>query len=251
MHGAGLPLGAVEHRLDRGVASWASRTPPRSASSRRSPTRAEPIIAARSPRKSRGWRTLVDQHLHDVAPQLAALVEPQRRDADALLPDLGGAGVVGAVRGAADVALVRAVDRPEHAACRRRTPARTRSGPAGGCRRDRDRSAGRRRRAGFRPRRIRATARAAQGSAPTWIGTCSACAISRPSRSQIAGREIAARVEDLRIGGAQHRLAHLLDDRVQAMLDDRYGDGIDGGFRAGVHGARSLSFVPGKHGSER
>src|SRR5579872_4272111 len=55
-----------------------------------------------------------------------------------------------------------------------------------------------------------------------------------------AGREIAARVQDLRIGGAQHRLAHLLDDREQAMLDDRYGDGIDGvgqGFLAGVRSA--------------
>mgnify|MGYP003576780217 CR=1 FL=1 len=32
----------------------------------------------------------------------------------------------------------------------------------------------------------RGTAFAAQGRAPTWIGTCSACAISRPLRSQIA-----------------------------------------------------------------
>ena len=41
------------------------------------------------------------------------------------------------------------------------------------------------------------------------------------------GREVAARIEDLRIGGAQHRLAHLLDDRQQAMLDDRDDDRID------------------------
>ena len=27
------------------------------------------------------------------------------------------------------------------------------------------------------------------------------------------GREVAARIEDLRIGGAQHRLAHLFNDR--------------------------------------
>src|SRR6202158_1836144 len=41
------------------------------------------------------------------------------------------------------------------------------------------------------------------------------------------GREVAARIEDLRIGGAQHRLAHLLDDRQEAMLDDRCYDRID------------------------
>src|SRR5207248_3486177 len=32
------------------------------------------------------------------------------------------------------------------------------------------------------------------------------------------GREIAARIEDLRIGGAQHRLGHLLDDRDKAVM---------------------------------
>ena len=52
-------------------------------------------------------------HLVDVSRRTPSVVELQRRDADALLPDLGRAGVVGAVRGAADVALVRAVDRPE------------------------------------------------------------------------------------------------------------------------------------------
>ena len=36
------------------------------------------------------------------------------------------------------------------------------------------------------PSKNSVTAFAAQGSAPTWIGTCSACAISRPLRSQIA-----------------------------------------------------------------
>ena len=41
------------------------------------------------------------------------------------------------------------------------------------------------------------------------------------------GREIAARIEDLRIGGAQHRLAHLLDDRQQAMLDHGDDDRVD------------------------
>src|SRR5262249_46229873 len=41
------------------------------------------------------------------------------------------------------------------------------------------------------------------------------------------GREISARIEDLRIGCAQHRFAHLLDDRQEAMLDHRGDDRID------------------------
>src|ERR1700757_1674265 len=40
-------------------------------------------------------------------------------------------------------------------------------------------------------------------------------------------RKIAARIEDLRIGGAKHRFAHLFDDRQQAMLDDRGDDRVD------------------------
>ena len=42
------------------------------------------------------------------------------------------------------------------------------------------------------------------------------------------GGEIAAGIEDLRIRGAQHRLAHLLDDGVQPVLHDRDGHRIDG-----------------------
>jgi hypothetical protein len=52
-------------------------------------------------------------HFEDVATQLAAIVEPQRRDPDALLPDVGGGGVVGAMRGTTDITLMRPVDRPE------------------------------------------------------------------------------------------------------------------------------------------
>src|ERR1700741_3001218 len=35
-------------------------------------------------------------------------------------------------------------------------------------------------------------------------------------------------MENLRIRGAQHRFAHLFDDGVQAMLDDRSDDWIEG-----------------------
>src|SRR5882757_9679134 len=40
-------------------------------------------------------------------------------------------------------------------------------------------------------------------------------------------REIAAGIEDLRIGRAKHGLAHFLDDRTEPMLDDGSCDGID------------------------
>src|SRR5215510_8075714 len=39
--------------------------------------------------------------------------------------------------------------------------------------------------------------------------------------------EIPARVEDLRVGGAEHGLAHLLDDGLEAVLDDRDGDAVE------------------------
>jgi hypothetical protein len=51
--------------------------------------------------------------LQHVVAQSARVVELRGRDADAFLPDLGGAGIVGAVSGAADVVLMRAVDGPE------------------------------------------------------------------------------------------------------------------------------------------
>ena len=55
------------------------------------------------------------QQIEQVVAQPAGLVELDRRDAQALLPDLGRAGIVGAMGGAADVALMRAHDGPEQA----------------------------------------------------------------------------------------------------------------------------------------
>src|SRR6266699_2809638 len=40
-------------------------------------------------------------------------------------------------------------------------------------------------------------------------------------------RKVAAGIEDLRIGGAKHGLAHLLHDRTEAVLNDRTCNGID------------------------
>ena len=45
-----------------------------------------------------------------------------------------------------------------------------------------------------------------------------------------ASGKIAAGVENLRVGSAQHRLAHLLDNRVQPVLHHRRGDRIDMSF---------------------
>ena len=112
---AHLPLGAVEHGLDRGMRRCRAelgeqlREPPL-ADPRRADHRRE--VAAEVARMAH----VEHDHLVDVVAPLAAVVELQRRNADAFLPDLGRAGVVGAVRGAADVALVRAVDRPEREA---------------------------------------------------------------------------------------------------------------------------------------
>ena len=50
---------------------------------------------------------------------------------------------------------------------------------------------------------------------------------SRPSASQIAAEIIHHVLDDLRARGAHHRVGHLVDDRVQRVLDDGEGDGID------------------------
>src|SRR5215469_2511726 len=52
-------------------------------------------------------------HLEEIAAHDAAVIESQRRDAESFLPNLGRPGVVGAVRRPANVALMRAIDRPE------------------------------------------------------------------------------------------------------------------------------------------
>ena len=53
------------------------------------------------------------QQVEQIVAQLAGLVELDRRDAQPLLPDLGGGGIIGAMGGAADIALMRAHDGPE------------------------------------------------------------------------------------------------------------------------------------------
>ena len=53
------------------------------------------------------------QKIEQVVAQLAGFIELDRRDAQAFLIDLGGGGIVGAMGGAADVALVRAHNGPQ------------------------------------------------------------------------------------------------------------------------------------------
>ena len=225
-HRARLALGAIQHRLDRGV----RRLPAELAGERqhaplpdmrRADHRRE--VAAEIVRMAHVGR----QHLQHVAPHHAAVVEPQRRDADALLPDLGGAGVVGAVRGAADVALVRAVDRPEH----------------------RPVALEHRHEGGQIGKVVAAVIRIVQQEyiarmdvvpeefgdrlRGPWQGADMdrhVLGLRDQAAVQVADRggEIAAGIKDLGIRGPQHRLAHLFDDGVQSVLHDRDGYRIDG-----------------------
>ena len=166
------------------------------------------------------------QQLVDVVDQPAAVVEPQRRDAKALVPDLRRPGIVGAVRGAADVALMRAVDRPEG------EPVAVEDRHEGG--------------------QVRQVVAAAVGVVEQIDVAGMDAALEevvhrlhRPGQRAdmdrhvlglgdkpalgIAerGGEVAARIEDLRVGGPQHGLAHLLDDGAQPVLHDGDGHGVD------------------------
>ena len=220
-----LALGAVEHGLDAGVRR------------RRAELLHEPLQAplADARRADHGGQVAAevarvadveDDHLVDVVSPLALVVELERRYPEPLLPDLGGGGIVGAVRGAADVALVRAVDRPEDVAVA--VEHRHEGGEVGkmvaaaigvvqqvdvagldvALEELADRAGGVRQRADVDRHVLGLRDEAARGVAER-------------------GREIPARVQDLRVGRAKHGLAHLLDDRAQPVLDHRDGDGVD------------------------
>jgi hypothetical protein len=158
-------------------------------------------------------------HLQHVVPEHAAVVELERGDANAFLPDLGGARVVGAVGGAADVMLVRPVDGPEHRPIAHEDRQQHREvgqvivaviGIV-----EEEEIAGRDAvleelgHRGHRPGQGAHVDRHVLG-----LGG------QAPAPVEYRGREVAARVEDLGVGGAEHRLAHLLHDRFETMLDD-------------------------------
>ena len=166
-HGAGLLLGRVENGLDRGfdhrraeLAEQFCHTP--LAEMRRPQHRGE--IAAKFARVSDVQRQQVEQ----IVAQLSGLVEFDRRDAQALLKDLGGGGIVGAMGGAADIALMGADDGPEQAFAA--VEHRHKSGQVGqmaaaiiGIVEQDDV-------AGLTSLKRSSTAIVAQGSAPTWTG---------------------------------------------------------------------------------
>ena len=224
-HCARLAFGAVQHGLDRrerGVPAELAgeRQHAPLADMRRADHRRE--VAAEVVRMAH----VGHQHFQHVTPHRAAVVKAQWRDADALLPDLGGAGVVGTMGGAADVALVRAIDRPEHrlvvledrhergqvgemvaAVIRiveqehvtRMDVAREELGDRLGC----------------------------PGQRADMDGHMLGLGDQPAAQVTDRGGEIAAGIEDLRIGRAQHRLAHFLDDGVQPVLHDRNGYRVD------------------------
>ena len=186
------------------------------------------------------------QHLQHVAPHLAAVVEAQRRDADALLPDLGRSRVVGAVRGAADVALVRAVDRPEHrpvALEDRHERGKVRQVVAAVIRVvQQEHVAGMDVVAEEVVHRLRSPWQRANVDRHV-------LRLGDQAAVDVADRrgEVAARIEDLRVGRAQHRLAHLLDDGMQPVLHHRNGHGVDCVLQAGLLPVVMAGLVPAIH----
>ena len=159
---------------------------------------------------------------------MALVVEHQRRNADTFLIDLRRACVVGSVRGTSDVALVRAVDRPEYepvpiedgnerGEIRQVVPA-----PVGVVQQvDVTRPYPPLEELVHGPRRKRQ--RADVDRYVLRLGDQPPVGVAERSG------EIPARVQDLRVGRSQHCLAHLLDDGTKTMLDHGDGDRINGG----------------------
>src|SRR5882724_12379654 len=63
--------------------------------------------------KLSGVANVQRQQVEQIVAQPSRFVELDRRNTQSFLPDLGRAGIIAAMRGAADVALVRANDGPE------------------------------------------------------------------------------------------------------------------------------------------
>ena len=256
-HRAYLALGAIQDGLDRGVRGRRAELLEQGrkaalADPRRADHGCE--VAAKLPRMPHVQH---DQIEHVLA-QPARLVQPKRRNPDALLPDLGGARVVGAVRGAADVALMRAVDRPE----RQLLTIEHRH----------ERS-----QIGQMVAAVIGIVEQEHVARPHVAAEVVVHRTGRPGqRADVdrhvlglgdqpplgvaqRGREIAAGVDDLRVRGAQHRLAHLLGDRMQPVADHRDRDRIDAVLRVlkqvdslaqGRWNGRSIASCPGQ-GNQR
>ena len=181
-----------------------------------------------------GIANIQSQQIEQIVAQLAGLVELDRRNAQALLEDLGGGGIVGAMGGAADVALMGAHDGPEQPLAA--VEHRHERGEIGQMAAamigivEQDDVARLDVLEPLLDRERRPWQRADMDR--NVIGLRDQPAARVADRQ----REIAAGIEDLRIGGAKHGFAHFLHDRAQAMLDDGAGDGID----RGGHSCRSF-----------
>ena len=175
------------------------------------------------------------QHLQQVLAQHAVFGQPHRRQAQALVPDLRRRRIVGAVRRTADVGMMRPDHRPEHQR-------------ALGEHRHEHGQVGQMRAAAIGivqqidvVRRGFGKARRQRLGRP-WHGADMHRDMIR-LRHQAAARvdqrdgEIPGRVQDLRVGGAQHRLPHLLGDGVQPVLQHGDGDRV-GHARMVTHPAR-------------
>ena len=167
------------------------------------------------------------QHIKEVVAQTTGLVQPDRRYAQALLPDLGRGRIVTAMSGATDIALMRPRDRPVQSAiavedryksCHVRQVAPAVIGiiqQDDVARPDIVESLLDRQRC---PRK---------GTDMDWnmVGLRNQTAVRITNRE----REVAAGVEDLRVGCAKHGLAHFRNDRAQPVLNNGACDGIDFG----------------------
>ena len=163
--------------------------------------------------------------VEQILAELSGLIKFYRRDAQAFLIDLGGRRVVGAMGGAADVALMRAHDGPQQPLLaveerHERRQIRQMAAAVIGII-EQDDVAGRDILETLFHRQGRPGQRADMHR--DVIGLRDQARIPVANRQ----REIPARIQYLRIGGAQHRLAHLLDDGAEAVLHDGSRDGID------------------------
>src|SRR5215471_21366247 len=82
---------------------------------------------------------------------------------------------------------------------------------------------------------------AAKGRAPTWIGTCSACAISRPSRSQIAVEKsrLELRICEYEVRSIASPISSTIASRRCWMTE------VTTGFTGGVKGFGKVSLPQG------
>jgi hypothetical protein len=223
-HRPRLLLGCIQNGLDRRLDHWRAefgKQPRQPALAEMRSTNHCCEIAAKL-----AWVTNVQrQQVKQIVAQPASFVQLDRGNAQSLLKNLGGAGIVAAIGGAADVALVRAHDRPQqpplaiedrHERGQVRQMAAAMIGIV-----EQNNVAG----PDVLEPRLDGERRPGQRADMhrDMIGLRDQATLCVAN----AQREIAAGIEDLRIGGAKHGFAHFLHDRAETMLNNGSRDGID------------------------